>query len=69
VQHRAFSADDGRDGYDVIGIGGVPHPKKKAQQDDDEGRDQLFVFPNCGSPGRAKKTSPLKMQPTAFWHG
>ena len=35
-KHRPLAADDGGDGHDVIGIGGMTHPQKQSQQNDGE---------------------------------
>ena len=34
--NRAFAADDGGHGDDVIGVGGVTHAKKESQRDNGE---------------------------------
>ena len=48
------SADDGRDGDDVIGVGGVPHAKEEPEGD---GCDEIH--------GRAQRRVPVPMQAVA----
>jgi hypothetical protein len=41
VTNAALAADDGGDGDDVVGIGGVTHAEKKTERDNGEERDHL----------------------------